>query len=148
MTSVAEAGERIEELLAALRARGGAAADTAEELVRVLVGMYGDGLAAIMTALSGEGAGGPGHRGPARRRPSGGGPVVAARAAPAGRGRPDPAGAGPGPAVPGLARRRGAVPGRERRRRPAPAGRNLPRLPLLDRHRPAGDRGSRAGCGA
>ena len=58
MTSVAEAGERIEELLAALRARGGAAADTAEELVRVLVGMYGDGLAAIMTALSGEGAAG------------------------------------------------------------------------------------------
>jgi len=58
MTSVAEAGERIEELLAALRARGGAAADTAEELVRVLVGMYGDGLAAIMTALAGEGAAG------------------------------------------------------------------------------------------
>ena len=58
MTSVAEAGERIEGLLAALRARGGAAADTAEELVRVLVGMYGDGLAAIMTALSGEGAAG------------------------------------------------------------------------------------------
>ena len=58
MTSVAEAGERIEELLAALRARGGAAADTAEELVRVLVGMYGDGLAAIMTTLAGEGAAG------------------------------------------------------------------------------------------
>src|SRR5262245_41937109 len=58
MTSVAEAGERIEELLAALRAGGGAAADTAEELVRVLVGMYGDGLAAIMTALAGEGAAG------------------------------------------------------------------------------------------
>jgi len=58
MTSVAEAGERIEELLAALRARGGAAADTAEELIRVLVGMYGDGLAAIMTTLAGEGAAG------------------------------------------------------------------------------------------
>ena len=55
MTSVAQAGERIEELLAALRARGGAAADTAEELVRLLVGMYGDGLAAIMAALAGEG---------------------------------------------------------------------------------------------
>ena len=52
MTSVAQAGERIEELLASLRSRGGAAADTAEELVRLLVGMYGDGLAAIMTALS------------------------------------------------------------------------------------------------
>jgi len=55
MTSVAQAGERIEELLAALRARGGAGADTAEELVRLLVGMYGDGLAAIMAALAEEG---------------------------------------------------------------------------------------------
>jgi Fe-S cluster biogenesis protein NfuA len=55
MTSVAQAGERIEELLAALRARGAAAADTAEELVRLLVGMYGDGLAAIMAALAEEG---------------------------------------------------------------------------------------------
>src|SRR5215469_12355225 len=52
MTSVAQAGERIEELLASLRARGGAAADAAEELVRLLVGMYGDGLAAIMAALA------------------------------------------------------------------------------------------------
>src|SRR5262250_3253386 len=58
MTSVPQAGERIEELLAALRARGGAAADTAEELVRLLVGMYGDGLAAIMAALAEEGAAG------------------------------------------------------------------------------------------
>src|SRR5262245_22114919 len=58
MTSVAQAGERIEELLAALRARGGAAADTAEELVRLLVGMYGDGLAAIMAALAEEGEAG------------------------------------------------------------------------------------------
>jgi Fe-S cluster biogenesis protein NfuA/nitrite reductase/ring-hydroxylating ferredoxin subunit len=58
MTSVAQAGERIEELLAALRARGGAAADTAEELVRLLVGMYGDGLAAVMAALAEEGEAG------------------------------------------------------------------------------------------
>jgi Fe-S cluster biogenesis protein NfuA/nitrite reductase/ring-hydroxylating ferredoxin subunit len=58
MTSVAQAGERIEELLAALRARGGTAADTAEELVRLLVGMYGDGLAAIMAALAEEGEAG------------------------------------------------------------------------------------------
>jgi len=58
MTSVAQAGERIEELLAALRARGGAAAGTAEELVRLLVGMYGDGLAAIMAALAEEGEAG------------------------------------------------------------------------------------------
>jgi Fe-S cluster biogenesis protein NfuA/nitrite reductase/ring-hydroxylating ferredoxin subunit len=55
MTSVAQAGERIEELLASLRSRGGAAAETAEELVRLLVGMYGDGLAAIMAALAEEG---------------------------------------------------------------------------------------------
>ena len=55
MTSVTQAGERIEELLASLRSRGGAAADTAEELVRLLVGLYGDGLAAIMAALAGEG---------------------------------------------------------------------------------------------
>jgi Fe-S cluster biogenesis protein NfuA/nitrite reductase/ring-hydroxylating ferredoxin subunit len=52
MTSVTQAGERIEQLLAALRERGGAAADTAEELVRLLVGMYGDGLAAIMAVLA------------------------------------------------------------------------------------------------
>jgi Fe-S cluster biogenesis protein NfuA/nitrite reductase/ring-hydroxylating ferredoxin subunit len=58
MTSVARAGERIEELLASLRARGGTAAGTAEELVRLLVGMYGDGLAAIMAALADEGAAG------------------------------------------------------------------------------------------
>ena len=55
MTSVAQAGERIEELLASLRSRGGAAADTAEELVRLLVGMYGEGLAAIMAVLAQEG---------------------------------------------------------------------------------------------
>jgi len=56
MTSVARAGERIEELLASLRSRGGGAAEAAEELVRLLVGMYGDGLAAIMAALAQEGA--------------------------------------------------------------------------------------------
>jgi Fe-S cluster biogenesis protein NfuA/nitrite reductase/ring-hydroxylating ferredoxin subunit len=55
MTSVAQTGERIEELLASLRARGGTAAATAEELVRLLVGMYGDGLAAIAAALAEEG---------------------------------------------------------------------------------------------
>ena len=55
MTSVAQTGERIEELLASLRARGGPAAATAEELVRLLVGMYGDGLAAITAALAQEG---------------------------------------------------------------------------------------------
>src|SRR5690349_24972521 len=58
MTGVAQVGERIEDLLAALRARGGTAADTAEELVRLLVGMYGEGLAAIMAALAEEGEAG------------------------------------------------------------------------------------------
>jgi Fe-S cluster biogenesis protein NfuA/nitrite reductase/ring-hydroxylating ferredoxin subunit len=52
MTSVTQAGERIEQLLTALRARGGTAAETAEELVRLLVGMYGEGLAAIMAVLA------------------------------------------------------------------------------------------------
>jgi len=52
MTGVQQAGERIEELLASLRSSGGAAADAAEELVRLLVGMYGDGLAAIVAAVS------------------------------------------------------------------------------------------------
>jgi Fe-S cluster biogenesis protein NfuA/nitrite reductase/ring-hydroxylating ferredoxin subunit len=55
MTSVAQAGERIEELLASLRSRGGGTAEAAEELVRLLVGMYGEGLAAIMAALGQEG---------------------------------------------------------------------------------------------
>ena len=55
MTSVAQAGERIEALLASLRSHGGAAAETAEELVRLLVGMYGDGLAAVMAALADAG---------------------------------------------------------------------------------------------
>ncbi len=55
MTTVAQAGERIEELLASLRSRGGPAAETCEEIVRLLVGIYGDGLAAIMAALAQEG---------------------------------------------------------------------------------------------
>jgi len=55
MTSVQWAGERIEELLASLRSRGGAAADTAEELVRLLVGLYGDGLSHIVAALAADG---------------------------------------------------------------------------------------------
>jgi len=55
MTSVQWAGERIEELLASLRSRGGAAADTAEELVRLLVGLYGDGLSHIVAGLAADG---------------------------------------------------------------------------------------------
>ena len=58
MTSgVREVGARVEELLDALRA--GAAPDpgpVAEELVRLLVGLYGDGLGRIVAALADEGA--------------------------------------------------------------------------------------------
>ena len=57
MTRVQQVGDRIEELLAALSAdsRHGAAA---EELVTLLVGLYGDGLAHIVGALRGSGAAG------------------------------------------------------------------------------------------
>ena len=50
-----EAGERVEGLLAELRARSGPeAADVAEELVTCLVRLYGAGLAAIMTTIGDE----------------------------------------------------------------------------------------------
>jgi Fe-S cluster biogenesis protein NfuA/nitrite reductase/ring-hydroxylating ferredoxin subunit len=49
MTRVQQVGDRIEELLAALTARGQGPA--AEELVRLLVGLYGDGLAHVMAAV-------------------------------------------------------------------------------------------------
>jgi Fe-S cluster biogenesis protein NfuA len=52
-----DVGARVEELLAVLRS--GAAqepAPVAEELVRLLVGFYGDGLGRIMAVLRGEGA--------------------------------------------------------------------------------------------
>src|SRR5689334_12868612 len=58
MTSVHRTGERIEELLASLRSQGGAAADTAEELVRLLVGLYGDGLSHIVADLQAGGEAG------------------------------------------------------------------------------------------
>jgi Fe-S cluster biogenesis protein NfuA/nitrite reductase/ring-hydroxylating ferredoxin subunit len=50
MTRVQQVGDQIEELLAALTARGQGPA--AEELVRLLVGLYGDGLAHIMAVLA------------------------------------------------------------------------------------------------
>ena len=55
MTRVRQAGERIEELLATLRSASGSAAAAAEELVRLLLGLYGDGLSHIMDALAAEG---------------------------------------------------------------------------------------------
>ena len=58
MTRVQQAGERIEELLATLRSTSGRAAAAAEELVRLLLGLYGDGLGHVMDALAAEGAAG------------------------------------------------------------------------------------------
>ncbi len=64
MTAVSKAGERIEELIARLRpgadgtVAAGDPAATAEELVRLLIGMYGDGLAAILRILSARGPAG------------------------------------------------------------------------------------------
>jgi Fe-S cluster biogenesis protein NfuA/nitrite reductase/ring-hydroxylating ferredoxin subunit len=55
-SGVRDVGARVEELLAALRS--GAAPDpgpVAEELVRLLVGLYGDGLGRIMAVLQDEG---------------------------------------------------------------------------------------------
>jgi len=52
-------GARVEELLGALRSGGsGPAADAAEELVGLLVGLYGDGLARITRVLREEGEAG------------------------------------------------------------------------------------------
>jgi Fe-S cluster biogenesis protein NfuA/nitrite reductase/ring-hydroxylating ferredoxin subunit len=59
MTRVRQAGTRIEELLVTLRSAGGeATAAAAEELVRLLLGLYGDGLGHIMTALAETGQAG------------------------------------------------------------------------------------------
>jgi Fe-S cluster biogenesis protein NfuA/nitrite reductase/ring-hydroxylating ferredoxin subunit len=53
MTRVQQVGDQIEELLAALTARG--QGPLAEELVRLLVGLYGDGLEHIMAAVAEDG---------------------------------------------------------------------------------------------
>jgi Fe-S cluster biogenesis protein NfuA/nitrite reductase/ring-hydroxylating ferredoxin subunit len=59
MTGVQKVGARVEELLDALQSGGfGPAASAAEELVGLLVGLYGDGLAQIMTVLAAQGADG------------------------------------------------------------------------------------------
>ena len=58
-SSVQDVGARVEELLATLRSgRAQDPAPLAEELVRLLVGLYGDGLAHIMAALADQGAAG------------------------------------------------------------------------------------------
>lgn len=61
MTEVRSVGQRIEELLSALRSAGNGDAPqadpaaTAEELVRVLVGLYGEGLEHIVALMAGRG---------------------------------------------------------------------------------------------
>jgi Fe-S cluster biogenesis protein NfuA len=52
MTGVRNVGERVEELIAGLTSMGGPAAAAAEELVSLLIGLYGDGLGHITSALA------------------------------------------------------------------------------------------------
>jgi Fe-S cluster biogenesis protein NfuA len=58
MTRVKQAGERIEEILGFLRSADEKAAVAAEELVGLLVGVYGDGLGRIVAALGDAGPAG------------------------------------------------------------------------------------------
>ena len=59
MADARQVGARVEELLGILQSEGGeATASAAEELVRLLLGLYGDGLSHIMAALRAEGAAG------------------------------------------------------------------------------------------
>jgi Fe-S cluster biogenesis protein NfuA len=60
VTDAQAAGERVEALIAELRARAGSqAGDVAEELVGCLVELYGAGLAAIVAILGADRAAGP-----------------------------------------------------------------------------------------
>jgi len=59
MADARQVGARVEELLGVLQSEGGSsAAQAAEELVRLLLGLYGDGLSHIVAALHAEGAAG------------------------------------------------------------------------------------------
>ena len=58
MSAVRGVGEQVDELLAALRSGHGDPPAVADELVRLLVGLYGDGLAAIMTVIADHGQAG------------------------------------------------------------------------------------------
>jgi Fe-S cluster biogenesis protein NfuA len=60
VTDARAIGERVEALIAELRAQAGSqAADVAEELVSCLVGFYGAGLAAIVAAVGADRESGP-----------------------------------------------------------------------------------------
>ncbi len=58
MTQVQGVGEQVDALLAALRSGRGDSAAIADELVRLLVGLYGDGLARVTEILAGQGPAG------------------------------------------------------------------------------------------
>jgi Fe-S cluster biogenesis protein NfuA len=58
MTQVHGVGEQVESLLAALRSGRGDSGAIADELVRLLVGLYGDGLSRITEILAGQGPAG------------------------------------------------------------------------------------------
>jgi hypothetical protein len=58
MTRVKQAGDRIEEILGLLRSGDAADAAAAEELVGLLVGLYGDGLGHIVATLRDAGPAG------------------------------------------------------------------------------------------
>jgi Fe-S cluster biogenesis protein NfuA len=59
MADARQVGARVEELLGILQSEGGeSTARAAEELIRLLLGLYGDGLSHIMAALRAEGAAG------------------------------------------------------------------------------------------
>ena len=59
MADARQVGARVEELLGILQSQGGdETASAAEELVRLLLGLYGDGLSRIMAALQAEGPAG------------------------------------------------------------------------------------------
>ena len=60
MTRVKQVGDRIEEILGFLRSGDAMAAAAAEELVGLLVGLYGDGLGHIVAALGDAGPAGTG----------------------------------------------------------------------------------------
>ncbi len=84
VTDAQAAGERVEALIAELRARAGSqAGDAAEELVGCLVELYGAGLATIVSTLAAD----PRRRAATARRaggrPAGGEPAAGPRPAPA-----------------------------------------------------------------
>jgi Fe-S cluster biogenesis protein NfuA/nitrite reductase/ring-hydroxylating ferredoxin subunit len=58
MSDVRDVGARVEELLVSLRSAPGSAPAAAEELVRLLVGLYGDGLGHVVAVLAEQGQAG------------------------------------------------------------------------------------------